>query len=190
MINPTQNAREFGQDEIIVSKTDLTGRITYVNDTFQRVSLFSESELLGQPHNLIRHPDMPRCVFKLLWETIAQGRELFAYVKNIAANGDYYWVFAHVTPSFDEAGNIVGYHSNRRYPDPSTVEIIAALYRHLLEEENRHANAKDGVNAGYEMLLKLMEAQGVSYDEFIFTLGNIQNTEDLDQALFSFRKAS
>ena len=100
-VAPTGRERVFGEDEIIVSKTDLQGRITYANSVFLRVAGYAEEDVLGQPHSMIRHPGMPRAVFKLLWETIAGGREIFAYVKNLARDGDHYWVFAHVTPSFD-----------------------------------------------------------------------------------------
>ncbi|HPV77190.1 MAG TPA: PAS domain-containing protein, partial [Gemmatimonadaceae bacterium] len=89
---PSGRERSFGEDEIIVSKTDLQGKITYANDVFIRVSGYEEDELLGAPHSIIRHPDMPRAVFKLLWDTLATGREVFAYVNNMARNGDNYWV--------------------------------------------------------------------------------------------------
>jgi PAS domain S-box-containing protein len=91
--------RFFEEDEIIVSKTDPKGIITYANQVFLRTAQYQEEEILGAPDNIIRHPDMPRCVFDLLWKTIASGLEIFAYVKNMAKNGDHYWVFAHVTPT-------------------------------------------------------------------------------------------
>ena len=81
----------FDDDEIIVSKTDLTGKITYANDMFLRIAGYKEVEVLGQPHSLIRHPDMPRSIFKLLWDTISAGGEIFAYVMNRCKNGDHYW---------------------------------------------------------------------------------------------------
>ena len=83
---------------------------------------YTEQEVLGKPHSLIRHPHMPRCVFKLLWDTIAGGDEIFAYVVNRCKNGDHYWVLAHVTPSRNTNGDIIGYHSNRRVPDRKIVE--------------------------------------------------------------------
>ena len=107
--------RTFNEGEVIVTKTDLKGRITYANDIFQRASAVTEKDALGQPHNFIRHPDMPRSIFKLMWETIASRQELFAYVVNRALNGDHYWVYAHVTPSFNDAGEIVGYLSCCRF---------------------------------------------------------------------------
>ena len=134
-VHVTNNERNFEHDEIIVSKTDTTGRIIYANSVFQRVGLYTEEELKNQPHSILRHPDMPRCVFKLLWDTIQAGQELFAYVKNRAKNGDYYWVFAHVTPSYDTQGNVSGYHSNRRVPRPESLAVIKTLYSELLAEE-------------------------------------------------------
>jgi PAS domain S-box-containing protein len=90
------------------------GHITYANDVFLRLSKYPLREVLGAPHSLIRHPDMPRCVFKLLWDTIEAKKEIFAYVLNMARDGNHYWVFAHVTPTLDAEQKIVGYHSNRR----------------------------------------------------------------------------
>lgn len=163
--------RYFDKNEIIVSKTDLRGRITYANRTFLRVADYTEKEVLGAPHSILRHPDMPRCVFKLLWDTIQSGREIFAYVLNRAKNGDHYWVLAHVTPSYSEAGTLDGYHSNRRVPDLRIVrEKIAPVYKALLDEENRHANSKQGMVNGHEMLVKMLHSKGIGYDEFIFSL--------------------
>lgn len=83
-VQPTSVERVMREDDFIVSKTDLKGRITYGNRIFMEFSGFSEAELLNAPHNIIRHPDMPRGVFKLLWDTLAERQEVFAYVKNMA----------------------------------------------------------------------------------------------------------
>ncbi len=163
--------RRFGDDEIIVSKTDLKGRLTYCNDVFLRLADYTESECLGQPHSMIRHPEMPRCIFKLLWDTIADGKEIFAYVKNRSKNGDHYWVLAHVTPSIDAAGRITGYHSNRRVPDRRILEdTIMPLYKDLLEEERRSPDRKTGLEASTGKLLGVLSDRGLPYDEFIATL--------------------
>lgn len=167
-VQPTGNERTFARDEIIVSKTDTKGRLLYVNDIFCRVGLYTEGELIGQPHSIVRHPDMPRCVFKLLWDTIQDRKEIFAYVKNMAKNGDHYWVLAHVTPSFDAGGAIVGYHSNRRVPDRSALATIEPLYRRLLDEENRHADRKQGMMAAHAMLVETLREKGLDYERFIF----------------------
>lgn len=171
IITPTGVERFFQEDEVIVSKTDLKGRLTYVNRVFIDISGYQEPELLGQPHSLIRNPEMPRSVFKLLWDTIGAGREIFAYVNNMSKIGDHYWVLAHVTPSFDQNGQIVGYHSNRRVPDRDVLNTtIIPLYKAVLEEENRHKNAKEGMGKGFEMLVDAIKQKGMSYDELIFTL--------------------
>ena len=100
-IKPTGVEAPYTEDELIVTKTDLKGHITYANDVFLRLSKYPPDEVFGAPHSLIRHPSMPRCIFKLLWDTIQAKKEIFAYVINMAQNGDHYWVFAHVTPTLD-----------------------------------------------------------------------------------------
>ncbi|NVK18934.1 MAG: PAS domain-containing protein [Methylocystaceae bacterium] len=163
--------RTFGKDEIIVSKTDIKGRMIYTNRTFLQVADYTEAECIGQPHSMIRHPDMPRCIFKLLWDTISQGKELFAYVVNRTKFGDHYWVLAHVTPTFDEDGKTIkGYHSNRRVPTPEALEVIKPLYAELKAEEDRHANRKDGMNSAHQLLLSKLSDAGMEYDEFILSL--------------------
>ncbi|MDK9694776.1 MAG: PAS domain-containing protein [Siculibacillus sp.] len=170
-ITPTNREVTFRPDEIIVSKTDLKGRITYANRTFSQVAGYSRDELMGQPHSIIRHPDMPRAVFKLLWDQLAEEKEVFAYVKNMTRHGDFYWVFAHVTPSYDAARRVVGYHSNRRVPDRKVItEVMAPVYADLLKIEASHANAKDGMKASFARLLDIVKSKANSYDELIFAL--------------------
>ena len=170
VIVPTGRESAFLDDELIVSKTDLSGRITYANNVFLRVSRYLPHEIIGAPHNVIRHPDMPRCIFRLLWETIEAKNEMFGYILNMASNGDHYWVFAHVTPSFDRGGNHVGYHSNRRKPEPDKVAKVVRLYATLLEEERRASDPKAGLVNSYNKLQDILKNEGVGYDEFIFSL--------------------
>lgn len=168
---PTTKEVRFDRDEIIVSKTDLVGRITYANQTFCRVAGYDEAELLGQPHSIVRHPDMPRAVFKLLWATLAEGREIFAYVKNMTKAGDFYWVFAHVTPSFGADKSIVGFHSNRRVPDPAVLErSIVPLYAAVLEEERKHRNGQESLAAGFACVVDFLKSKNMNYDELIFSV--------------------
>jgi PAS domain S-box-containing protein len=169
-VAPSGRESPFHEHELIVSKTDLKGRITYANDVFLRVSGYRLKELLGQPHSIIRHPDMPRCIFKLLWDTIQAKGEIFAYVLNMASNGDFYWVFAHVTPSFDEADNVIGYHSNRRKPSAEQIARIAPIYSALLDEERRPANKKDGLQSSAERFYAMLHDRGVPYDQFVFSV--------------------
>lgn len=168
-VRPTGVERTFGVDEIIVSKTDLQGRITYANSVFLRVSGYEEAEMLGKPHNLIRHPDMPRAVFGLLWSEIQAGREIFAFVNNLARDGVNYWVFAHVTPTLSR-GKIVGYHSSRRVPDPASVRAIQPIYAALLAEERRHQHPKEAIEASTNLLGQFLADRGMTYDEFVWSL--------------------
>ncbi|MGZ9083070.1 MAG: PAS domain-containing protein [Rhodoplanes sp.] len=167
---PTGIERPWGEEEIIVSKTDLKGKITYANDVFQRVAQMTEVELVGKPHNIIRHPAMPRCVFKLLWDTLAARREIFAFVLNMAKSGDHYWVFAHVTPSINAGGVVAGYHSNRRKPRAEQIAKIAPIYAALLQEEARHASPKDGMGASTALLQAELRKTGMNYAEFVFSV--------------------
>lgn len=170
IVRPTGRERTFQEDEIIVSKTDLKGIITYANQVFVRVAGYTEQDLLAQPHNIIRHPAMPKCVFKLLWDTISQGNEIFAYVINLCKNGDHYWVFAHVTPSYDDAGNLTGYHSSRRKPERAAIEKVIPVYELLLKEEQSHNDWREGMQSATELLLSHLDEAGVQYDEFVFSL--------------------
>ena len=155
----------FSENEIVVSKTDTGGRITYGNGIFLKMSGYKEKEILNKPHNIIRHPDMPRVVFKLLWDYIQNGKEIHAYVVNKSKNGDYYWVFANVTPSYDDNQKIIGYHSTRRKPSQRALNIIKPLYTQLLNAE-RHG----GMEASMKILNEILEKKGVSYEEFILSI--------------------
>ncbi|MGY1709978.1 PAS domain-containing protein [Geodermatophilus sp. SYSU D00758] len=167
---PTGEERTLAPDELIVSKTDPRGVITYANDVFLRVSGYSLDEVIGRPHSMIRHPAMPRAVFGLLWSTLAEGRELFAYIDNLASDGAHYWVLAHVTPSYGPDGRVVGYHSSRRRPSPGAVRRITPLYEQLLAEERRHPSARAAVAASSGLMAELVAAQARSYEEFVWSL--------------------
>ncbi len=170
LLTLTGNERFFDQDELIVSKTDTKGRITYANEVFIRVAQYTEEELLGKPHSIIRHPEMPRCVFKFLWDRIADKHEVFAYVINRCKSGDHYWVFAHVTPTLDPNGRIIGYHSSRRVPNQDALEIIKPLYKELLTIEQKHRTPREQWQASLPALVAKLESMGLSYDELIFKI--------------------
>ncbi len=156
------------EDDFIVSKTDAKGRLTYCNRIFIEFSGYTETELLGQQHNVVRHPDMPRSVFNLLWQTIKSGEEFFGYVKNISADGSYYWVFANVTPSCS-AGKILGYFSVRRKPAAEKLKIIESIYQDMLAAE-KQAGTRDAIAAGTKILTDIIEPTGKDYREFILSL--------------------
>jgi len=166
----TGRERTFPDDEIIVSKTDRGGRLTYVNDVFLSVSGYTEDEVITRPHSIIRHPEMPRCIFKLLWDTIQAGQEIFAYVNNRAKSGDHYWVFAHVTPTRNLQGDIVGYHSNRRSPRRGALAKVVPLYAALLAIEANAADRAHGLEASLQHLTALLAREGKTYEQFVFDL--------------------
>ena len=170
VVAPTGRERFLDERELIVSKTDLKGVITYANTVFSRIAALPEEEALGAPHSIIRHPDMPRCVFQLLWDTISRGNEIFAYVNNLARDGANYWVFAHVTPTLDHEGRIVAYHSNRRKPDRAAVEKCAALYADLKKMEDGYKSKTEGCQRALAHVASLLESKGVDYDQFVFSL--------------------
>ena len=162
---------KFHDDEIIVSKTNLKGHITYANKLFLDIAGYTEQEVIGKPHNIIRHPDMPRIIFKMLWDTVRAGNEVFAYVLNRCKNGDHYWVYAHVTPSRGESGNIIGYHSNRRVPQKDILtQTIIPLYKQLKQAEDE-VDRKQGLVNSENLMSGYLAEQQLAYDEFIMTVG-------------------
>lgn len=159
------NEKRFEKDDLLVTKTDLKGVITYANRKFMNIVGLNEAQLIGKPHNIIRHPDMPKVIFKYLWKYLQNDTEIHAYVKNLCADGSFYWVMANVTPSHDPKTNkVIGYHSARRLPSREALEIIKPLYKQLLQAE-KHG----GVDASEKILLALLEEKGVQYDEFILS---------------------
>ncbi|WP_281302209.1 MULTISPECIES: PAS domain-containing protein [unclassified Iodidimonas] len=159
-------------EDIIVSKTDLKGYITYANRVFLDIADYCEDEVLGKPHNVIRDPDTPRVIFKALWDAIAKGDEIFTYVKNSTKNGDYYWVLAHVTPTFDKNGQITGYHSNRRAPDRPVIDEMTRLFAELCAIEQGAVDRKAGLIASEQALQAKIAAAGQTFDQFIFSTIN------------------
>lgn len=160
------------EQDFIVTKTDKSGKITYANPIFIEFSGFSETELIGQQHNIVRHPDMPRAVFDLLWKTVKSGEEFFGYVKNISKNGSFYWVNATVTPSFGtgaSAQDIIGFFSVRRKPETAKLSLIKDLYRNMLAAEQR-AGQREAIAAGAEVLHEVLKSSEKTYQEFILTL--------------------
>ena len=162
---PTNNEKSLSESEFIVSKTDAKGKILYGNKIFIKISGYQESELLGQPHSILRHPDMPKAIFKLLWERLHAKGEIFAYVKNLCKDGSFYWVLANVTVTLDSSGQVVDFHSVRRKPSKKAMQVIPDLYTKLLQEEK-----KSGLDGSMKLLNSILKDKGVSYDDFIFDL--------------------
>jgi PAS domain S-box-containing protein len=157
--------RQMNENDFIVSKTDLKGKITYCNRIFIEMAEYAEEELLGAAHNIIRHPKMPKAVFQLLWESIQKKEEVFAFVLNQTKNKNEYWVFANVTASLDVRGNIIGYYSVRRKPNPKAIAIIKPLYEKMVEAEKN-----GGTTASTKILTDLLQEKGVDYNELIVSI--------------------
>ncbi|WP_135081718.1 PAS domain S-box protein [Terasakiella sp. SH-1] len=170
------NSKEvfFNNHELIVSKTDLKGRITYANDVFLKVSGYGLDEIMGQPHNMIRHDFMPRSVFHLLWTTLQERKEIFAYVVNKTKNDGHYWVLAHVTPSLNLEGDVIGYHSSRRVPERDLLEgHIIPLYNELNRIEQAANNRKLGMQDAVSYLQDVVQGYAPDYHQFILTLDRL-----------------
>lgn len=133
-IYTTDHERPFPEGKLIVSRVDLTGILTHANDAFVDISGYSHDELIGKPHHILRHPDMPKAAFKDLWETVDAGKKWHGYVKNLCKDGSYYWVYATAVPNVRQ-GKTVGYTSVRRKPSRRKIEEIQQLYRTMLMEE-------------------------------------------------------
>jgi len=168
-IQPTSVERTMRENDFIVSKTDLKGRITYCNRVFIEFAGYTEAELLGAQHNIVRHPDMPRGVFKFLWDTLGAGNECFAFVKNMSRDGSFYWVLANVTPNLSERGEVEGYFSARRKPSRGAVSAMSDLYRQMLAEEQR-AGSRDACDASLALLTTVLTQKGVSYEQFVLSI--------------------
>lgn len=165
-LTPTDVEHILPADQYILSTTDLAGRITSVNALFIEFAGYSEIELLHQQHNIVRHPDMPRSVFSLCWDAIADGEAFFGYIKNLRKDGGYYWVFAHILPIRDESGEVVGFRSVRRRPGRTAIASVEALYAEMLAAE-KSAAPRDAIAAGLKVLGTHLAKLGLSYERLV-----------------------
>jgi len=163
--NITNQERELGANDFIISKTDTKGNIIYCNEIFAKMSGFPADNLIGANHNLIRHPDMPAVAFKLAWDLIRDKKEFFGFVKNLSKDGSYYWVLAYITADLDDNGRIISYTSVRRKPPRSAIEQIKPIYKTLLDAERT-----GGVKASQKILEDLLAQNKVGYSEFVINL--------------------
>lgn len=168
-IKPTQKEIVMRDNDFIVSKTDLKGRIIYANKIFVEFSGYTQTEILNKQHNIVRHPEMPRAVFNLLWETVKSGNEFNGYVKNMTKEGSYYWVFANVTPSYNNSNNIIGFYSVRRKPSQDALDVIIPIYKEMFLAE-KNAGTKNSIDASMLVLKDKLTMLGVEYDQFALSL--------------------
>ncbi|QCI27539.1 PAS domain-containing protein [Caminibacter pacificus] len=125
-VNPTERP--------VVSKTDIRGIITYTNSMFRALSGYEKGEMIGRPHNIVRHPDMPKKVFEEMWDTILNGKKWSGIIKNLRKDGRYYWVEAFIEPIFDENGKIIGFVSARRKVSDELKKEYEKIYQKMREE--------------------------------------------------------
>jgi len=163
--NITNNEKILNKDDFIISKTDTKGRIIYCNEIFTKMAGYPAIDLIGANHNVIRHPDMPKLAFKILWEMVQSKKEFFGFVKNLCADGDYYWVFAYITADIDTNGNITSFTSVRRKMPQSAIDIVTPLYKQLLDAER-----SGGIQASQQLLNNLLKEHDLGYREFIINL--------------------
>ena len=158
-------------NSLITTKTDLKGIITYANHDFIQFSGYDEEELIGANHNIVRHPAMPRIIFKVLWDTIKSGKEINAFVINKNKQNYDYWVYANVTPSFDNNGNIIGYYSVRRKPNRKAIPFISDVYALLLKaEKDAKARGDSEMKASASLLEKTLNGLNMDHRIFFITL--------------------
>ena len=170
-IIPTNVELFFDPNDIIVSKTDLKGRMTYVNRTFCEIAGYSEPELLGTPHSIIRHPDMPRAVFKLLWDTILEGPRNLRLRQEHGEGRRLLLGVRSCHTVIRCAGS--NHRISLQSPRPRShgrEDRITPLYADLLRVEQSHRNGKDALAAGYQHLIDFVAARKVAYDELVFSL--------------------
>ncbi len=134
-IEPLDEAYPF-EGRVIISETDKRGIITFANRKFCEISGYTKEELIGQPHSIVRHPDMPKEAFRSMWDTVKQGRIWNGLIKNLRKDGRYYWVETTITPVTDAEGNIVKYAAARRPAAATAVEEAEALYAKMRREES------------------------------------------------------
>lgn len=159
----------WNEDQVIISKTNLKGEIIYTNRMFMEIAGYHEEDLIGTQHNIIRHPFMPRGIFKYMWEQLKSGKEFFAFVVNQATNEDHYWVFAHITPTKDDFGKTNGYYSLRRVMPQSLKPTIIKLYAQILATESG-LNKKEATLASYHFFKQYLKDNELDYNRYICDL--------------------
>jgi len=178
----TDNEIIVGKEDIIVSTTDTKGMITYANDIFVRISGYTRKELMGKPHNILRHPHMPKCVFKYFWMELLAGRSLYAFVKNRAKNGDYYWVKVYAMP-IREDGKIVKLISYRQTLNSYAKQVTNNLYALLVDYEKNHS-----IDESLNYFVEFLSQRNLSYNDFIDRLSLEKNVTSLEAMNVNYKK--
>jgi len=179
---PIDEEIKLNPKKIVVSKTDIKGHILYANEYFCEVTGYEPNELIGKPHNIIRHPDMPRAIFYLMWRTIQSGGNITAIVKNLAKDGRYYWVSTDFENHRDVSGSINSYIAFRRPAPKKAVEEMEELYSIMLDIEREH-----GMKASLVYLQGFLDEKHTNYNEY---MNDLIKPKSLMEKLFTVMKKS
>ena len=169
---PTNQEIAWDKSKVIKSKTDEVGTITYVNSVFVEVSEYTKEELIGQPHNILRHPDMPKVIFKTLWDHLKSGKNFNAIVKNLTKTGKHYWIVTNFDIFKDASGKPSAFLGARSFVPDKVIDTIAPLYLKLLEIE-----ASGGIEASEKYLNEHVADKGGDYVSFIKKLISDQGVD-------------
>lgn len=170
-ITPTDVEHPVSKVDIIVSKGNEAGDIIYANPIFFKLAGYSQGEMLDKPHSMVRHPDMPKIIFNLFWKHLKAGTDVKAFVKNMAKDGGFYWVFAHVRVATNPDGSFRNYVSTRKGMSESARTVIEPLYKELIEAEQ-----SGGMDASLPILENFLQNNGGSLNTFNETMQKIQNS--------------
>jgi PAS domain S-box-containing protein len=162
---PVDKEINLDPTKTIMSKTDTRGIIEYANEYFMEISGYEEFELMGRPHNIIRHPDMPKTIFKLMWDSIEKGQNIHAFVKNMAKDGRYYWVLTNFEIKKDAEGNVISYYARRKAAPRNAIYEIDRLYYILKSIEN-----KQDMQTALNYFIGMLEEKNMTYNQFILSI--------------------
>ncbi len=173
-MNTLEKEVEVIEGDVLVSMTDVKGKITYVNDIFCQTAGYTREEILGKPHNIVRHPDMPKVIFKVLWDALLDGKSVSAFVKNKVNGGGFYWVRAFVAPVMVNGtmSHIISY---RRRIEDSQKEVLSSLYGTLVDYERRHS-----VKESYQFFMDFLDERKLNYREFLNRISENKQVTNVD----------
>jgi len=168
---PIDNEIILDPCKVILSQTNFKGVIQYGNDYFVSISKYEIYEMMGKPHNIIRHPDMPKVIFKFMWERLHKGENLYAVVKNLAKDGSYYWVMTSFETTYDEFGNISTHYARRKAVPKNARKVFEELYKKIVAIEKTNIQAAENYFYGF------LENTKMTYDEFFLSVVGMNEDE-------------
>ena len=174
LITPNNNEIILDPSKVIMSKTNSKGIIQYANNYFIEVSQYEEYELIGKPHNIIRHPDMPKIIFKVMWRKLHKGENLFTIVKNLTKNGDFYWAVTKFETTYDKDGSIMAHYARRKAVPTKAREITEDIYKMILAIEKHDEKLAE------ETFYEVLKNHNLTYDELFLEITGMSEQEVFD----------